>query len=322
MQTIPIIESSDAWQRLDKFLKKFFPNLPLWAMYKMLRTGKIKVSGRKREQNYRLITGDTLELYLSEEEINTLKAQSSHSADKSPSSAPSLDIIYNDESLIVINKPAWINVHPGDHKTKELSLIELIHDALWNVYNSLTFKPSLVHRIDRDTSGCIMVALTKPTLEHLLNSLQRHEIDKVYHAIVVGVPEKPTGTISVKLLRKENAKDEAKVVVSECWQRAITHYRVLRTFSLNWEKFSLLECSIETGRTHQIRVHLAYIGCPIVGDKAYWNLKINAFIKNNYWVSRQLLHAFSLEFLHPSLQKKIRVEAPYRTDMKKLLSWA
>lgn len=195
-----------------------------------------------------------------------------------------------------------------------------MHDTLGKRYNSLTFKPSLVHRIDRDTSGCLIVALQKPILEKLLAELQNHKIEKIYHAVVFGKMPKPRGTIDVKLLRKEDAKDEAKVIVSDRGQRAVTHYRTLKEFSVENENFSLLECQIETGRTHQIRVHLAHLGCPILGDKAYGDKKINAFVKNNFAISRQLLHAYSLEFFHPGIAKKIKIEALYKADMEKFLN--
>jgi 23S rRNA pseudouridine955/2504/2580 synthase len=116
---------------------------------------------------------------------------------------------------MIVNKPPGINVHPGDHKTKEVSLIELIQDYLGERYNSLSFRPALVHRIDRDTSGCIMIAKDKKTLEALLVLLQSGHIEKVYHTIVLGTPDKPRDTIDARLLRIEDAHGEAKVRVDE-----------------------------------------------------------------------------------------------------------
>ena len=175
-----------------------------------------------------------------------------------------------------------------------------MHDTLGKRYNSLTFKPSLVHRIDRDTSGCLIVALQKPILEKLLAELQNHKIEKIYHAVVFGKMPKPRGTIDVKLLRKEDAKDEAKVIVSDRGQRAVTHYRTLKEFSVENENFSLLECQIETGRTHQIRVHLAHLGCPILGDVLYGGAA----------AARVFLHAQRLVFVYQGEQMDIRADAP------------
>lgn len=157
-----------------------------------------------------------------------------------------LNILFEDEVLLVVSKESGENVHPGDHKTKESSLIERVQDALGKKYDSLTFKPSLVHRIDRETSGCVLIAKEKHTLEKLLEELQSHTIEKIYHTLVLGIPQTQTGTIRAKLKRIENAKNEAKVQVSEDGQSAVTHYRVLSTFSLGKDTCSLIECRIET----------------------------------------------------------------------------
>jgi RluA family pseudouridine synthase len=229
-----------------------------------------------------------------------------------------LSILYEDEHFLIVNKPAGMNVHPGDHKTKEVSLIELVQDSLGEKYNSLSFKPALVHRIDRDTSGCIMIAKDKKTLDALLTLLQSGKIEKIYHTIVVGTPKKPRDTIRARLLRIEEARDEAKVRVDPNGQEAITHYRILNA-NICDNKYSLLECHIETGRTHQIRVHMAYIGHPILGDKAYGDRGENSFAKREHNITRQLLHARSLTFVHPVSGKELRIEAPYEEDMDKIV---
>ena len=317
MQKIIIQNHSDADQRLDKFLKKFLPNAPLGAIYKMLRTGKIKVNDKKKEQTYRLAENDEILIFLNDEELE--KFQKILELPKKNITKPRLEILYQDDDLMIVNKPAGLNVHPWDHKSTEISLIELVHDFLGKKYNSLTFKPSLVHRIDRDTSGCVLIALKKNILENLLAQLQNHSIEKIYHAIVVGKMWKPRGTIDKKLLRKESARDEAKVIVSEEWQRAVTHYSTLREISRPEWFFSLLECRIETGRTHQIRVHLSYYNCPILWDKAYWDKKMNSYQSRNNHISRQLLHAHSLTFIHPGTKKNFSITAPYWPDMKHFL---
>ncbi len=331
MQKILIEHSSDAGQRIDRFCKKFFPNIALGAIYRLLRTGKIKINGKKKDQSYKLELWDELTLWMSDEEIHAMQAKNGWSTpDNSRVENPSknwmrdatpmaLSILYEDEYLMVINKPAWINVHAWDHKTTESNLIDQVQDYLRGWHDSLTFRPALVHRIDRDTSGCILIAKEKPTLEALLSDLQSHSIEKVYHALVVGFPAENTGTIREKLLRIENARWEAKVRVDATWQSAVTHYRVIqhqsRVTATEWvPHISLLECRIETGRTHQIRVHLAHIGSPILWDKAYGNKKINSFFERNVGISRQMLHAYSLEFIHPITKKRLKIEAPYFPD--------
>lgn len=178
------------------------------------------------------------------------------------------DIVYEDGDLLIINKAPGVIVHPGDFKTKELSLISQVHDYLGNKLNSLTFKPSLIHRIDKDTSGIIMIAKTKSALDAMLRDLQANKIKKTYLAICLGVPSEMSGTIRKKLRRLEHAEHTNKIIVDEQdGQKAVTHYRVLQTGI--HDKYSLIECTLETGRMHQIRIHLASIGCPILGDDTY-----------------------------------------------------
>jgi RluA family pseudouridine synthase len=220
---------------------------------------------------------------------------------------------------MVVNKPAGINVHAGDHKTNESNIIDQVQDYLHGQYDSLTFRPALVHRIDRDTSGCLLIAKDKSALEILLTELQSHDMEKVYHTIVVGIPTKRQDTIRARLLRIENAKNEAKVRVDEAGQSAVTHYTVLQTITAQ-QSFSLLECRIETGRTHQIRVHMAYIGHPVLADRAYGDKSINSYVRRDFRITRQLLHAQSLTFVHPKTRKKLRVEAPYPSDFQSMVS--
>lgn len=314
MHEIILEDPSDSEQRIDKFLKKYFKNASLWVLYKWLRTGTIKVNRKKVEQTYRLETWDHIEVYLTDREITELrKTEQIISIPREKK----LEILFEDEAFLAINKTAWMNVHPWDHKSDEVSLIECVHDYLWKAYDSLSFRPSLVHRIDRDTSGIILIAKEKRSLETLLSDLQNRKIEKTYHAIVVGKPIKPRDTLSFHLERREQAKDEAKVIINPDGQEAITHYRTLRENIHG--KYTLLECQIETGRTHQIRVHLAHIGIPILGDKAYGARGENSFARKNYGIVRQLLHARSLILFHPKTRKKIQLIAPYQQDFEEML---
>ena len=314
MQTIIIENPSDSDQRIDKFLKKYLPNITLSTLYKWLRTGKIKVNEKKVEQTYRLDLGDSIVLFINDEEISSLRQQETliHTIQEKK-----IEILYEDPYFLAVNKPTGMNVHPGDHKTTEASLIELIQDQLWGRYDSLSFRPSLVHRIDRDTSGTLLIAKEKRTLDALLSLLQNGKIEKTYHAVVVGKPIKARDTLSANLERIENAKNEAKVIVSPWGQRAITHYATLREGIR--ERYSLLECQIETGRTHQIRVHMAHNHTPILGDKSYGNIPENTYARKHFSIHRQLLHAYSLSFIHPITREKIIITAPYAHDFKQLL---
>jgi 23S rRNA pseudouridine955/2504/2580 synthase len=330
LQSFIISHPSDIGQRLDRFVKKFLPNAALWGIYKMLRTGKIKINGKKRPETYTIEAGDEITFWLTDDELIWLKTakvknESLH-WDMHTNKRVELKILYEDEYLMVIDKPPKMNVHPWDHKTDEVSLIDLVQDMLGGKYDSHTFRPSLVHRIDRDTSGCILIAKEKPTLEALLLELQSHKIEKIYHAIVVGMPKEKKGTINKRLLRIENARNEAKVRVDENGQSAITHYRLVNSTELkspttwNTEVVSLLECRIETWRTHQIRVHLSFDNCPILWDEAYWDKSVNSFWRRQFGIDRQLLHARVLEFTHPITKKRLRIEAPYPRDFLSIIS--
>lgn len=326
MLSIPILHSADAGQRLDRFIRKYLPSAPLGGIYKMLRTGKIKVNGKKKDQTYILELNDEVNFWLTEEEIQKLKWNQAESVLQETSKVVKknthrrpLEILYEDDYILVINKVSGINVHPGDHKTTEISVIDQIQDYLKWKYDSLTFRPALVHRIDRDTSGCLLIAKDKWALERLLSDLQSHKMEKVYHTIVVGVPSKKQDTIRAKLLRIENAKNEAKVRVDENGQSATTHFSFLQKIELN-HSFSLLECRIETGRTHQIRVHMSHIWHPIIGDRAYGDKRVNSYMLRELGISRQLLHARTLSFLHPKTNKRVSIEAPYPEDFARLLS--
>ncbi len=321
MLSLKIESPSDADQRIDKFIKKYLPDAPLGGIYKWLRTGKIKVNQRKVDQVYRIIAWDQIDIYLRDNEI--LWFQKKEATFLKWTQRSSLDtkivpsILYEDDFFLVINKNPRLNVHPGDHKTKEVSLIEMVQDYLSGRYNTLSFRPALVHRIDRDTSGAIIIAKDKSTLESLLILLQSWKIEKIYHTLVVGKPPKARDSIRAKLLRIENAQNEAKVRIDNAGQEAVTHYRTINTNIR--DKYSLLEVSLETWRMHQIRVHMASIGCPILWDKAYGNKWENSFARREYSIERQMLHAERLRFIHPKTKKPVEIIAPYHGDMTNLI---
>jgi RluA family pseudouridine synthase len=219
-----------------------------------------------------------------------------------------------------LNKNAWMNVHAWDHKTKETNVIVQVHDYLWDKLNSLTFKPSLIHRIDRDTSGILMIGKKKDMLTKLVNDFKSHEkVKKTYYAIVLWKLSRKEWTIAKKLLRIEWAQNENKVQVSEKWQTAVSHYKLLKEHCVRapeWDIiFSEIEVQIETGRMHQIRVHMASIGNPIIWDKAYGDKKINSYLERNFWLRRQALHAWKIEFFHYGRQKKMKLEARVKKDL-------
>ncbi len=323
------IEENDANQRLDKFLKKLFPRATRSLIYKFNRKDKIKIKFewsegkyKKRDNEYKLQVADEIKIFLSDKDFDELT---------SPQPSPlrgegenkwfnKKDIVFEDGDLLVVNKNPGINVHPWDHKTKESNLIAQVQDYLWDKLNSLTFKPSLVHRIDRNTSGILLVAKKKDILTKLVKDFKEHKkVKKTYYAIVFGKLPKRKWTIKDKLLRIEDAKDRNKVEISDKWKTAITHYRTIKEHILRLKDrvqvITEVEVEIETWRMHQIRVHLSSLWNPIIWDNTYWDKKLNSFIERNFGLGRQALHAWKIEFYHYSRKKTVELTARIKKDL-------
>jgi len=322
------IEENDANQRLDKFLKKLFPRATRGLLFKFNRKDKIKVKFewsewkfKKRDNEYKLQVWDEIKIHLSDKDFDELtKREEDIKTNITWEKFDKKDIVFEDSDLFVINKNAWINVHPGDHKTKESNVIALVQDYLWDKLNSLTFKPSLIHRIDRDTSWILLIWKKKDILMKLVNDFKDHKkVKKTYYAIVFWKLPKKKWTITKKLLRIENAKNENKVQISEKWLNAVSHYKLLKEHILQTKEWVLIlsevEIEIETGRMHQIRVHMASLGNPILWDKAYWDKKLNSFFERNFWLKRQALHAWKIEFFHYGRERLLNLEARIKKDL-------
>ena len=321
------IEENDANQRLDKFLKKLFPRATRGLLFKFNRKDKIKVKFewsegkfKKRDNEYKLQIWDEIKIHLSDNDFEELSKDEEVSKLSKEDSFNKKDIVFEDADLFIINKEPGMNVHPWDHKTKETNVIAMVQDYLWDKLNSLTFKPSLIHRIDRDTSWILMIGKKKDILMKLVNDLKDHKkVKKTYYAIVLWKLSRKEGTITKKLLRIENAKNENKVQVSEKWLTAISHYKLLKEHNLKTKEGNLtlseVEVQIETWRMHQIRVHMASLGNPILWDKAYWDKKLNSFLERNYWLTRQALHAWKIEFFHYGRNKAMQLEARVKDDL-------
>lgn len=321
------ITENDAGQRLDKFLKKLFINASRSLIYKLNRKGKIKVitlewKKTKQDNEYKLQIWESIQIFLNDTEIKELSEKQEVTSTLSENNKLSKkEIVFEDGDLLIVNKNPGLNVHPGDHKTKEVSLIEQVEDYYAGALNSLTFKPSLIHRIDRDTSGIIMIAKKKQALTKLSAEFKKkNALKKTYFAIVLGKLSRKSGTITKKLKRIENAKNENKVQVSDTGQEAISHYKLLDEYNValpEWKQIiSCVEVTIETGRMHQIRVHMAALWNPILGDKIYGNKQLNAYFSKHYNIWRQMLHAWKIEFFHPVRNKKMALQARLKEDMQ------
>lgn len=288
MTTITLRTDRDG-ERSDAFLARSVPDLTRSAAQKLLEQGMVKRRGAPLKKNDRLSAGEELELTLPDPEP----------LDVVPQNIP-LDVVYEDEDVIVVNKPVGLVVHPAPgHPDGTLVNALLYHcgDSLSGVNGVL--RPGIVHRIDRDTSGLIIAAKNDRAHLALAEQLQDHSLARTYAAVTVGGLKEDEGTIDAPIGR--HPVDRKRMAVD--WKngkRAVTHYTVLG----HYPGYTYVECRLETGRTHQIRVHMASIGHPLLGDVVYGSKKP--------WpgLAGQCLHARKLRFVHPSTGKLVEVECP------------
>ena len=288
--------------RLDKAISNLEQGLSREAIQRMIKDGQILVNGKQEKPSYKTSVGDVITIEQKEAEEIELK----------PQEMP-LDIIYEDEDILIINKEKGIVVHPGNGNpdgTLVNAVMAKCKDSLSGIGGKI--RPGIVHRIDKDTSGLIIIAKNDTAHINLSEQIQKREVKKTYISLVRGKVKENQATINMPIGR--STKDRKKMAVTKTGKEAITHFKVIERY----QEYTLLEVKIETGRTHQIRVHMAEIGYPIIGDEVYSNGK------NPFNVKGQMLHAAKLEFKHPVTGKEIKVEAPlpkYFTEIiEKLIS--
>jgi 23S rRNA pseudouridine955/2504/2580 synthase len=293
------ITSEFAGQRLDNFLFTYLKGVPKTRIYRIIRKGEVRINKGRIKPDYRLVAGDMLRI----PPVRQGEVRSEISLSENDKLARSLldNILYEDDGLLVINKPSGIAVHGGSGLS--FGVIEAVR-YLRGAEKSL----ELVHRLDKETSGCLMIAKRRSVLRAIHEQLQAGDVEKVYWALVQGAWQGGQ-SISAPLKKNQLSSGERIVRVSEEGQPSLTEFKVLAAFPKNSPVVTLMEAKPKTGRTHQIRVHAAHAGNPIVGDPKYGDNKFNTEMKNK-GCSRLFLHAKKLTFKLPGHEKLISIEAP------------
>jgi 23S rRNA pseudouridine1911/1915/1917 synthase len=297
-------------RRIDKYLHGRFSNFSRVMIQKQIGAGAVKVNGKVVKSSFKLSPGDEIELTLPELPSKEILAED----------IP-LDIIYEDDCLIVLNKQADMIVHPARGNTHG-TLVNALAYYCEKLSSGLgEFRPGIVHRLDRNTTGVMVVTKNDSAQWKIAKQFERRQARKSYLAIVHGVPELMSDRISVPLGVHPRVR-EKYAIRPDIGKEAITFYKVLESF----RGFSLLKLTPKTGRTHQIRVHLSYIKHPIVADDMYggklvylWQLKDAKSAVEDPIIARPALHANTLEFKHPTSEKMVKFEAPLPQDMQNLL---
>lgn len=293
-----VAEQEDVTKRIDVYLSENVDDITRSGVQKIIENGGVKVNDKNIKSNYKLRISDVINLEVPEPEVLEIL----------PENIP-LDILYEDDSVIVLNKPQGMVVHPAPgHYTGTVVNALMYHckDSLSGINGVM--RPGIVHRIDKDTSGVIMVAKTNQAHQSLALQLAEHSITRKYTAVVFNNIKNDEGTIDKPIAR--HPQERKKMAVAQSGgRRAVTHYKVIERLG----KFTVIEAQLETGRTHQIRVHMSSIGHPLVGDTVYGGK--NQPVK----LMGQALHARVLGFNHPVTNEYMEFEAPLPDYFDKLI---
>lgn len=292
------VSPEEAGVRIDKYLAEQLPDITRSYLQKLLKDGSVQMNGKPVKTSTKTAAGAVIELTIPDPEEPEIL----------PEDIP-LDILYEDSDVILINKPKDMVVHPAaGHYTGTL-----VNALMYHCKGDLSgingvLRPGIVHRIDKDTTGVLIVCKNDKAHNALAEQLKEHSITRKYRAIVCGNLKEDEGTVDAPLGR--HPQDRKKMaIVRTGGKRAVTHYRVLERFG----NYTYIECQLETGRTHQIRVHMASLGHPLLGDEVYGR------VKSPFKLEGQTLHAMVLGFIHPTTGEYMEFEAPLPEYFEKLL---
>ena len=276
-----------------KYISEKNEDLSRAMFQKLIKENKILVNGKIAKESYKIVENDEILIEIEPPKDAKILAED----------IP-LEIIYEDNDILIVNKPKGMVVHPGAGNHEGT----LVNAILAHCKESLSgiggvIRPGIVHRIDKDTSGLLIIAKNDHSHLNLSEQIKNREVQKVYIALIKGFIEENEATIDMPIARSD--RDRKKMAIVRSGKNAITHFKVLKRIQTEKGNYTLIEAKIETGRTHQIRVHMSYIKHPVVGDEVYSNGK------NEFGIKGQALHALKLEFKHPTTGKTVNYEAPY-----------
>ncbi|MCB2355348.1 RluA family pseudouridine synthase [Clostridium estertheticum] len=291
------VEENSVGMRLDVFIANEFEDKSRSYIQGIIEKENATVNGKCRKSNFKLKLDDTIDLSIPDPVELNVKAED----------IP-LDVIYEDSDVIVINKPQDMVVHPAPGNYSGTLVNALLNHCTDLSGINGVLRPGIVHRIDKDTSGALVVAKNDNAHNSLAAQLKDHSMTRSYLALVEGVIKDDEGMVDAPIGR--HSKDRIKMAIVESGKKAVTHYKVIERF----EGYTLVECNLETGRTHQIRVHMAKIGHPLVGDLIY------GFKKQKFNLKGQVLHAKRLGFIHPTTNKYMEFDSPIPTYFEKLIT--
>lgn len=294
-----VVDESCSNQRLDKFLSTYFSELSRSHIAKLIEEENCLVNEKVAKSSYKLKTGDVIEINIPEAKELEIEKED----------IP-LDIVYEDSDILIINKPQGMVVHPANGHYEHTLVNAILHHCHDLSGINGVMRPGIVHRIDKDTSGLICVAKNDKAHLSLAEQLKDHTMARTYVALVKGVIPENTGEINLPIGRDPHNRQKMAVTRSNS-KEAITYFKVLQRFS----DHTLVECHLKTGRTHQIRVHLSYIGYPVEGDPLYSGRKYDTLYKNG-----QLLVAVGLRLIHPSSNKEMEFKIDLPDYFKEVIS--